>query len=115
MRVGRPEQQPDIIRHLAHKFSSRSPRDVSPVPYPSERCPTGMSHATKHLQMQVGVPLELDAEATISCPGVPGIVREACQRQDRAASSLEVISENCGCTAGAQFVINDRHIGSTLG
>ena len=53
MRVGRPEQQPDIIRHLAHKFSSRSPRDVSPVPYPSERCPTGMSHAAEHFEVRV--------------------------------------------------------------
>ena len=53
MRVGRPEQQPDIIRHLAHKFSSRSPRDVSPVPYPSERCPAGVRHAAEHFQVRV--------------------------------------------------------------
>ena len=53
MRVGRPEQQSNIIRHLAHEFPSGPPRDVAPVPYPSEGGPTGMSHATKHLQMSI--------------------------------------------------------------
>ena len=53
MRVGRPEQQPDIIRHLAHELPSRAPRDVSPVPDPRERGSAGMSHATQHLQMSI--------------------------------------------------------------
>ena len=53
MRVGRPEQQSDIIAHLAHKFPSGPPRDVSPVPYPSERCPAGMRDATEHFEVRV--------------------------------------------------------------
>ena len=61
MRVGRPEQQSDIIAHLAHKFPSGPPRDVSPVPYPSERGSAGMRHATEHFQVRV-----LPCDASVS-------------------------------------------------
>ena len=53
MRVGRPEQQSNIIRHLAHELAPGPPRDVSPVPYPSERCPAGMRDATEHFEVRV--------------------------------------------------------------
>ena len=53
MRVGRPEQQSHIIRHLAHKFSPRSPGNIAPIPDSRERGPAGMSHATQHLQMRI--------------------------------------------------------------
>ena len=53
MRVGRPQQQSDVIRHLAHELAARAPRDVSPVPDPRERGSAGMSHATQHLQMSI--------------------------------------------------------------
>ena len=53
MRVGRPEQQPDIIRHLAHEFAPGPPCHVSPVAYSRERCPTGVRHATEHFQVRV--------------------------------------------------------------
>ena len=53
MRVGRPEQQSNIIRHLAHEFPSGPPRDVAPVAYSRERCPTGMRHAAEHFQVRV--------------------------------------------------------------
>ena len=53
MRVGRPEQQSDIIAHLAHELAPGPPRDVSPVPYSSERSAAGMRHAAKHFQVGV--------------------------------------------------------------
>ena len=53
MRVGRPEQQSNIIRHLAHEFPSGPPRDVAPVAYSRERCPTGMRHAAEHFEVRV--------------------------------------------------------------
>ena len=53
MRVGRPEQQSDIIAHLADKFSSRAPGHVAPVAYSREGGPAGMSHAAQHFQVGV--------------------------------------------------------------
>ena len=53
MRVGRPEQQSDIIRHLAHEFAPGPPCHVSPVAYSRERCPTGVRHSAQHFQVRV--------------------------------------------------------------
>ena len=53
MRVGRPEQQSDVIRHLAHEFTARAPCDVSPVPDPRERGPARVGDTTQHLEVRV--------------------------------------------------------------
>ena len=53
MRVGRPEEQPHVIAHLAHELAPGPPRDVSPVAYSSEGGPTRMRDTTEHLQMSI--------------------------------------------------------------
>ena len=53
MRVGRPEQQSNIIRHLAHEFATGAPCDVSPVPDSRERGSSRVGYTTQHLQMSI--------------------------------------------------------------
>ena len=53
MRMGRPQQQSDVIRHLAHELPSRSPGDVPPVPDSSERGPSRVGDTTQHLEVRV--------------------------------------------------------------
>ena len=53
MRVGRPEQQPDVIRHLAHEFTTRAPCDVAPVADPRERGPSRVGYTTQHFEVRV--------------------------------------------------------------
>ena len=53
MRMGRPQQQSHIIRHLAHELATGAPRDVAPVADPRERCSARVGDTTQHLQMSI--------------------------------------------------------------